>query len=233
MLHRGIIEPSESPWSSPIVLAKKKDRSTRFCIDYMRLNNITTKDAYPLPNIDESLSQLNGSRWFCTLDMNAGYWQVGLDPEDKYKTAFTTRHSLYEFNVMPFGLCNAQATFERLMDTILSGLQWQVCLIYLDDIIVYGKTFGEMLKNLEQVFDKLVDAGVKLKARKCTLFSEEVKYLGHVISSKGIETDPDKISVVRNWPQPSSQNTGPIICGVMQLLSQVYPLLCGYSSSVA
>ena len=205
MLHRGIIEPSESPWSSPIVLAKKKDGSTRFCIDYRRLDNITTKDAYPLPNIDESLSQLNGSRWLCTLDMNAGYWQVELDPEDKNKTAFATRHGLYQFNVMPFGLCSAPATFKRLMDTILSGLQWQVCLIYLDDIIVYGKTFDVVLRNLEQVFDKLVDAGVKLKARKCTLFSEEVKYLGHVISSKGIETDPDKISVVRKWPQPTSQ----------------------------
>ena len=202
MLRRGVIEPSNSPWSSPIVLVKKKDGSTRFCVDYRRLNSITTKDAYPLPKIDESLSQLNGSRWFCTLDMNSGYWQVELDQNDKHKTAFATRQGLYEFNVMPFGLCNAPATFERLVDTVLSGLQWDICLIYLDDIIVYGKTFDETLQNLEKVFEKLLSAGLKLKARKCSLFAEQVKYLGHVISKRGIETDPDKISVVENWPQP-------------------------------
>ena len=202
MLRRGVIEPSKSPWASPIVLAKKKDGSTRFCIDYRRLNNVTVKDAYPLPKIDESLSQLNGSNWFCALDMNTGYWQVELDARDKEKTAFVSRQGLYEFNVMPFGLCNAPATFERLMDTVLSGLQWQVCLIYLDDIIVYGKTFDAMLANLEKVFQKLLSAGLKLKARKCTLFAKQVKYLGHVISEKGIETDPDKVSVVERWPQP-------------------------------
>ena len=204
MLRRGVIEPSNSPWSSPIVLVKKKDGSTRFCVDYRRLNSITTKDAYPLPKIDESLCQLNGYRWFCTLDMDSGYWQVELVQNDKHKTAFATRQGLYEFNVMPFGLCNAPATFERLVDTVLSGLQWDICLIYLDDIIVYGQTFDETLRNLEKVFEKLLSAGLKLKARKCSLFAEQVKYmyLGHVISKRGIETDPDKISVVEIWPQP-------------------------------
>ena len=129
------------------------------------MNSATVKDAYPLPRIDESLDQLRGARWFSTLDLNAGYWQVEMDPVDRPKTAFATREGLYEFNVMPFGLCNAPATFERLMETVLSGLQWQVCLIYLDDIIVYGKTFEEMLRNLEMVFKKLLAAGLKLKAR--------------------------------------------------------------------
>lgn len=148
---------------------------------------MTMKDAYPLPRIDESLNHLNGAKWFSTLDLNAGYWQVELDPNDKPKTAFVTRQGLFEFNVMPFGLCNASATFERLKETVLSGLQWQVCLIYFDDVIVYGKTFEEMLHNLELVFEKLRAAGLKLiKARKCTLFSKQVKYLGHVISEKGV-----------------------------------------------
>ena len=152
MLRRGVIEPSMSPWASAIVLVKKKDGSTRFCVDYRRLKNFTIKDAYPLPRIDESLDQLSGAQWFSTLDMNSGYWQIELDPTDKHKTAFVTRQGLYEFNVMPFGLCNAPATFERLLQTVLSGLQWHVCLIYLDDILVYGSTFDTMIKNLVTLF---------------------------------------------------------------------------------
>jgi hypothetical protein len=161
-----------------------------------------SKMPIPLPRIDESLYQLKGAKWFSTLDLNAGYWQVELDPKDKHKTAFATRQGLYEFNVMPFGLCNAPATFERLMETVLSGLQWQICLIYLDDVIVYGKTFEEMLSNLKQVFQKLRSAGLKLKARKCTLFAKQVKYLGHFISENGVETDPEKIEAVVRWPEP-------------------------------
>ncbi|KAK3083976.1 hypothetical protein FSP39_006179 [Pinctada imbricata] len=202
MLRRGVIEPSTSPWASPIVLAKKKDGTTRFCIDYRHLNSVTIKDAYPLPRIDESLDQLSGAKWLSTLDMNTGYWQVELDDSDKHKSAFVTRQGLYEFNVMPFGLCNAPATFERLLETVLSGLQWNVCLIYLDDIIVYGSTFDKMIENLVKVFDKLQEAGLKLKARKCALFSKQVKYLGHVVSDKGVETDPDKVSAIKDWPQP-------------------------------
>ena len=174
-------------------------------MDYRRLNDITMKDAYPLPFIDESLDKLNGAKWFSTLDMNSGYWQIELDPDDKHKTAFATRQGLYEFNVMPFGLCNAPATFERLLETVMLGLQWHVCLIYLDDIIVYGSTFDIMIKNLSIVFDRLEKAGLKLKARKCTLFARQVKYLGHVISDKGVDTDPDKISVIRDWPQPTDK----------------------------
>jgi hypothetical protein len=158
-------------------LVKKKDGSKRFCGDYRRLNNVTIKDAYPLPLIDESLNQLKGAKWFSTSDLNAGYWQIELDPKHKHKTSFATRQGLYEFNVMPFGLWNAPATFERLMETVLSGLQWQICLIYLDDVIVYGKTFEKMLSNLEQVFQKLRSAGLKLKSRKCTLFAKQVKYI--------------------------------------------------------
>ena len=167
-------------------MVKKKDGSNRFCVDYRKLNDITIKDAYPLPRIDESLDQLAGSKWFSCLDLNAGYWQVETDPKDREKTAFTSRKGLYEFNVMPFGLCNAPATFERLMETILAGLHWQICLIYLDDVIVTGKTFQDMVNNLGRVFERFYQAGLKLKPRKCTLFAKQVEFLGHVISEDGI-----------------------------------------------
>ena len=185
MLKRGVIEECTSPWSSPVVLVKKKDGTTRFCVDYRKLNNVTIKDAYPLPRIDDSLAQLSGMKYFSTLDLNAGYWQVEVAPKDREKTAFTTRKGLYSFKVMPFGLCNASATFERLMETVPRGLQWQTCLVYLDDIIVVGKTVESMIVNLTQVFDRLLAAGLKLKARKCSLFASEVEYLGHIVSEQG------------------------------------------------
>ena len=204
MLKEKVIKPSKSPWSSSIVMVKKKDGSNRFCVDYRKLNDVTIKDAYPLPRIDESLDQLAGSKWFSCLDLNAGYWQVETDPQDREKTAFTSRKGLFEFTVMPFGLCNAPATFERLMETVLAGLHWQICLIYLDDVIVTGKTFQDMVNNLGQVFERFLQAGLKLKARKCTLFFRQVEFLGHVISEEGIKTDPRKTECVEKWPTPKN-----------------------------
>ena len=182
----------------------QKDGTTRFCVDYWKLNNATVKDAYPLPRIDDSLGQLSGVKYYSTLNLISGYWQVEVSEKDLPKTAFATKKGLYCFKVMPFGLCNAPATFERLMELVLRGLQWQICLVYLDDIIVVGKTVDDMIANLTHVFDRLLAAGLKLKARKCTLFATEAEYLGHVVSEQGISTHPDKIAAVQNWQTPTN-----------------------------
>ena len=166
MLSRGVIEPSSSPWASPVVLVTKKDGSTRFCVDYRKLNDVTRKDAYPLPRIDDTLDALKGSMYFSTLDLYSGYWQVKMDETDKEKTAFITRQGLFQFCTMPFGLCNAPATFERLMELTLTGLTWKCCLVYLDDIIVYGRDFDEALKNLRLVLIRIRRAKLKLKTTK-------------------------------------------------------------------
>ena len=153
MQEKDIIAPSKSPWASPIVLVPKKDGSTRLCVDYRRVNEITHKDAYPIPRVDDTLDTLAGSKWFSTLDLKSGYWQVEVDREHREKTAFCTHEGLFQFNVIPFGLCNAPATFQRLMDIILMGLQWTSCLVYIDNMIIVGKTFDEHLNNVRQVFE--------------------------------------------------------------------------------
>ncbi|KAL6471884.1 hypothetical protein MHYP_G00205340 [Metynnis hypsauchen] len=205
MLNHGIIRPSHSPWAAPVVLVRKKDGSLRFCVDYRKLNEVTVKDAYPLPRIDDALDSLAAARWFSTLDLASGYWQVEINTEDKEKTAFVTRTGLYEFDVLPFSLCNAPSTFQHLMELVLADLQWTSCLIYLDDIIVFGRTFEEHLSQLQMVLRKLKEANLKVKPSKCQLFAKEVQYLGHIISQEGIMTDPAKVAAVKEWKVPQSQ----------------------------
>ena len=207
MLERGVIEPSASPWASPVVLLQKKDGSTRFCIDYRKVNDATKKDAYPLPRIDATLGTLNGSQWFTTLDLLSGYWQVKICEADRPKTtAFCTTKGLFQFRVMLFGLCNAPATFQRLMDLVLAGLQWSECLVYLDDVIVLGRSFEEHLCSIRSIFERFRQSGLRLKLSKCHFFQQQVKYLGHIISREGIATDPAKTEKVSKWPTPMSKN---------------------------
>ena len=202
MLQKGVIEPSISPWSSNIVLVTKKDGSTRFCVDYRKLNAVTKKDSYPLPDIRQCLDALADSAWFSCMDINAGYWQIGVKPEDREKTAFATSMGLYQFVKMPFGLVAAPSDFCRLMGDIFRDIQWIECLIYMDDIIVPAKTIDETLVRLEHVFQRLQQANLKLKPSKCVFMQKSVKFLGHEVSALGINTDKDKIKAVQEWPVP-------------------------------
>ncbi|KAL5516149.1 hypothetical protein EMCRGX_G001420 [Ephydatia muelleri] len=204
MLEKKVIEPSQSPWCSPIVLVKKKDGSTRFCVDFRQVNAVTRKDAQPLPWIDDTLDVLGSAKWFSSLDLASGYWQVEVCPEDREKTAFVTPYGLFQFRVMPFGLTNAPATFQRLMEEVLSGLHWTTCLVYLNDILIFSATIEDHLVRLRDVLDRLKNAGLKIKPSKCHLMRKSIKYLGHVVSEHGIKTDPEKTRCVADWPTPSN-----------------------------
>ena len=205
MLDLGAIRPSNSPWASAIVLVRKKDGRLRFCIDLRKLNNRMVKDAYSLSRIESILDSLGGAQIFSTLDLKAGYWQVEMAEECKAYTAFTCGPlGFYECDTMPFGATNAPATFQRLMHDCLGELNMNWCIVYLDDIIIFSDTKEEHLKRLEAVFQKLCAAGLKLKPSKCFFFREEIEYLGHVVSGKGISTNPKKIEAVSKWPTPKT-----------------------------
>ena len=200
---QGVVGWSDSPWSSPVVLVTKKDGTKRFCVDYRSLNNVTAKDSYPLPHMDDTLDAMAGARWFSTLDLKSGYHQVEMAREDKAKTAFSFGQGLWQFTVMPFGLCNAPSCFERLMERVLEGLQWRTALVYLDDIIVFGGSFDEELERLEVVLRRLRAANLKLSPKKCLFFQSEVPFLGNIVGRDGVKTDPQKVAAVQDWPVPT------------------------------
>jgi len=200
MLQQGVIEPANSPWAANVVLVRKKDNTLRCAIDYRRLNQVNRKDSYPLPHIDSCLDALNSSAWFTTLDLRSGYWQVRQAPEDADKTAFVTRRGCYRFKVLSFGLCGAPGLFQRLMDLVMSGLTWSTMLVYLDDLVIFAKTFEEHHARLAAVLGRLRAANLKLKPSKCHFFQKKIQFLGYIVSEKGLETDPDKIRVIKEWP---------------------------------
>ena len=205
MLDIGAIRKSHSLWASAVVLVLKRDGGLRFCIDLRKLNNQTLKDVYSLPWIHKSLDSLQGSQWFSSLDLKSGYWQVKMDEESKPLTAFTVGPlGFYECKRMPFGVTNAPATFQRLMETCLWDLNLHWCIIYLDDIVIFSKDLASHLERLEAVSQKLEEAGLKLKPSKCELFQQQLGYLQHVISAQGVATDEGKIEAIKNWPTPTN-----------------------------
>jgi hypothetical protein len=194
----GVVRRSQSPWSFPVVLIPKKDGTLCFCVDYRDLNAITKKDAYPLPLIDDLLDSVQGSRYRSSMDLMTGYWQVPVKESDREKTAFATPDGLFEFNVLPMGLSNAPGTFQRNMEQLLQGLVWTCCLVYIDDIIVFSRTFDDHLRDLAHVFDRLRQGNMYLKPAKCAFFRKELPFLGHLLTNDGLKPNPAKVAAVRD-----------------------------------
>ena len=208
MQSRGVIEPSRSPWASPVVLVRKRDGTHRFCVDYRALNAVTKPDSFPLPRIDDLLDQLGSSKYFSTVDLASGFWQIRMHPTAQEKTAFVTHQGLYEFRVMPFGLTNAPAVFQRLMQQVVKPLNSasgpDFVSVYLDDILVFSPTLKEHLIHLQIVIHRMKDVGLKLKPSKCKFAQCELEYLGHIVSRDGLKTNPRLIAAVQDFPTPQS-----------------------------
>ncbi|XP_053321812.1 uncharacterized protein LOC128494822 [Spea bombifrons] len=204
MEEAGIIQESRSPYASPIVVVRKKNGSVRLCIDYRTLNKRTIPDQYTLPRIEDLLNALNGSRWFSVLDLRSGYYQVPMKVEDQEKTAFICPLGFFQFTRMPQGVTGAPATFQRLMERTLGDMSPRECLVYLDDIIVFGRTPEEHEKRLLKVLDRLQREGLKLSLDKCKFAQTSVTYVGHIVSADGVATDPAKVEAVVNWPRPNN-----------------------------
>ena len=205
MKDNNIIEPSNSPWLNNPVLVEKKNGEKRFCIDFRALNKVTIKDGYALPRIDEILDTVGSAKLFTTLDLASGFWQVLLDDPSKAKTAFSTILGFFQFRVMPFGLCNAPATFQRLIEKVLTGLNWKQCVAYLDDTVVHARNFKEQLQRLEQVLIRFKTANLKIRIEKCKFAMEEVEFLGFKITKNGLLPCERKIEAIKRMQPPQTK----------------------------
>ena len=204
LLAAGLITPSTSPYASPVLLVQKKDGSWRFCVDYRRLNDITIKNRFPMPLVDEILDELAGTCYFSKLDMWLGYHQVRMKKGEEHKTAFKTHHGHFEFRVMPFGLTNAPATFQCIMNEILGPFLRKFVLVFLDVILVYIPSLEDHVMHLTQVLSKLREHQLFMKRSKCSFAQHQLEYLGHIISNKGVSTDLAKTAAMLNWPTPTT-----------------------------
>ncbi|XP_056332072.1 retrovirus-related Pol polyprotein from transposon 297 [Danio aesculapii] len=204
MLSEGIIEPAVGPWAAPVVIVQKPCGEPQFCVDYRGLNQLTVKDSYPLPRVDESLDFLSRGKFLTTIDLSRGYWQVPMAESSKPKAAFASHCGLFQFRVLPFGLCNAPATFQRLMNSVLAGLIYKSCAVYLDDIVVASPTFEQHIEDLKDVFLRLRSAGLTMKLAKCQFCRKEMKFLGYRVCPDGILPDQEKVSAVLNFETPKN-----------------------------
>lgn len=204
MLKAGLIVPSTSPFSSPVLLVKKKDQTWRFCVDFRHLNMITIKNTYPLPVIDELLDELSGSHWFSKLDLRAGYHQIRLVEQDEEKTAFKTHQGHYQFRVLPYGVTGGPPTFQNVMNFVFAPLLRHGVLVFMDDILVHTRTYRAHLSLLRQVLQLLKDNELFAKQSKCSFAQNNISYLGHRISGEGVATLEEHVQAVKTWPRPQT-----------------------------
>jgi len=206
-LENGWLRPApgtHSNFAAPVVFAKKPDGSLRFCVDYRALNEVTVKDNYPLPRVDELLDQLHGAKYFTTMDLSSAYYQIPMHEDDVYKTTFSTRYGLFEWVVMPMGLSNSPATCQRVMNEMLGPYLDKFAFIYLDDIMIFSKTAEEHLMHVQLVLEALDRYNFKVKLTKCTFAKRQTRFLGYLVSDEGVAADPAKVAAVVNWPVPTS-----------------------------
>lgn len=203
LLAAGIIKESRSPYASPIVIVRKKNGKVRMCIDYRLLNSRTIPDQYTMPRIEDALDCLTGSKWFSVLDLRSGYYQVKMSEADKEKTAFICPLGFFQFERMPQGITGAPATFQRLMEKAIGDMNLIQVLVYLDDVIVFGKTLEAHEERLLKVLDRLEECGLKVSIDKCQFCQPQVKFLGHIVSASGVATDPEKVRAVTHWKKPT------------------------------
>lgn len=205
MLSSGIIEPSQSPWASPVVLVQKKGTGKyRFCVDYRRLNSVTERDSYPLPLVSETLDKLKDAKYLSSLDIKSAYWQVPIEEASKPLTAFVCRRGLFQFRRMPFGLHNAPATWQRLIDNVLGADLEPNVFVYLDDVVILSQDFDEHLRILQEVFKRLREANITVSWEKCQFCRPEMRYLGYVVDRRGLRVDPDKVRAMLDLPRPKT-----------------------------
>ena len=223
MLQMGVIRPSSSPYASPILLVPKKDGTIRFCIDYRRLNAITTKDRWPLPRIQDIFDQLGGSAYFSTLDMRSGYWQVPLAEDAIPKTAFVCHRGQFEWTRMPFGLANAPSHYQRIMSQVLGKFIGKFLFVFLDDIVIYSKSAEEHLSHLATVFKTLAKANLTLKESKCHFFQTHVDLLGYVVGQEGYSAQPAKTAAIHQQPLPEDQTDLRRFLGMASYYRQLVP----------
>ena len=221
LLTKDLIEPTHSVWAAPTVLVPKKDGSYRLVIDYRKLNSQTYKTPWPLPRIQYILGSLQGSCYFSNLDLATGFHQMEIE-EDQHLTSFITPFGLYQWKRMPMGLFNAPGAFQRLMELVLTGLTYEIVLVYIDDIIVYGRSFEEDQKNLAITLGRIEDANLEISPSKCKLFQNSIRFLGHVISKDGIQTDPAKIAAVNSYPVPKTVKQVRAFLGLTGFLKEIY-----------